>query len=478
MRLLLLTLAVVLSACSSVPDAPTIPDKTGYLNQKATRQLVEYWAGSGYPATVAGRSIRIVDEHPSVKQIAGLTPAERFSDDDKNPAHLGTLAMLHARKDHASTTITPQAWQFTSQPSTIVAHTEQDGSLKLTALDFRENNRFNGLPLAINFRLPFDYVQKQEDSRIANFLALIDPAGWSDRRGFYLATEYDPKKIPLIFIHGLLSTPLDFEYLASTIASKPDLWDRYQFWYYFYPTGDPWVVTAANFREDFRLLAKTLDPEKDDRALRKETTIIAHSMGGLIARLSLSEEPEKLYQQYFNRPLDDIRLLPYQRKRLREQLLFTPLEEPSKVIFLATPHKGSNLAGGPLLWLAQKLVRAPARILGTTLSTAQNLVFAEPGILTQKGASLLSGNEMSVSELNPNSAALVALNEMPIRDGVELHNIVATITGGEKGLGDWVVPYTSASLEQADSQTIVRSGHWLIRDKETAEVVIKLLNRK
>ena len=200
-------------------------------------------------------------------------------------------------------------------------------------------------------------------------------------------------------------------------------------------------------------------------------------MGGLISRLSLSEHSEILYKQYFNRPLDDIRLLPYQRKRIREQLLFKPLTEPSKVIFLATPHRGSRLAGGPLHWLARTLVKAPARILGTTLSTAQLFAFAEPGLLTQQGAALLAGNEVSVSGLRPSSGALQALNEMPIRKGVELHNIIATVTGSERGLGDWVVPYTSANLEQADSQTIVRSGHWLIRDPETAEAVIKILRR-
>ena len=476
-RAFLLLLSALLAACSSIPKAPVLPAQTGYLNQKTTRQLVEHWAGSGFPHQVAGRPIQLIDQHEELKTIASLTPAREFSKDDKDKSHLGTLTMAHATEDQEPKQITPRAWQFTSQPATIVAHSEPDGRLKLTALDFRENITLDGRPLANNFRFPFDHVRKIEDNPIANFLALIDPAGWSDRRGFYLATEYDPEKIPLIFVHGLLSSPFDFEKLAASIASKPDLWDRYQFWYYFYPTGDPWVATAANFREDFRLLLNTLDPEKDDHSLRKETTIIAHSMGGLITRLSLSKQPERLYQKYFNQPLEDIRLLPWQKKKLREQLLFEPLAEPSKVIFLATPHKGSRLAGGPLGWLAQTLVKAPAKIIGTTLNTAQNIVLAEPGLLTQHGSALLAGREVSVSGLRPNSPALAALNEMPIRKDVELHNIVATVTGGEKGLGDWVVPYTSANLDQAKSQTIVRSGHWLLKDPETAEVVVDLLRK-
>ena len=477
MRFILLLLTALLGACTSVPKAPKLSSEIGYLNQRTTRQLVEHWAGNGYPATVAGRPISLVNDHPEVTTITGVTPAEDFSRDDKDKNHLGTLAMIHSSQAQPLKEITPRAWQFTTQPATIVASSEKDDSIKLTAVDFREHHRLNGVPLASDFGLPFDYVKKQEAKPIARILTLIRPSDWSDRRGFYLANEYDPDKIPLIFIHGLLSTPVDFERLAATIASKQDLWDRYQFWYYFYPTGDPWVLTAANFREDFHLLAKTLDPEKKHQPLQKETTVIAHSMGGLITRLSLSEDSEILYKEYFNRPLDDIRLLPYQKKRIREQLLFKPLTEPSKVIFLATPHKGANIARGPLHWVARSLVKAPSRILGTTLSTAQLLAFAEPGILTQQGAALLAGNDISVSGLRPSYGALKALNKMPIRKGVELHNIIATVTGNNRGVGDWVVPYTSANLEQATSQTIVRSGHWLIRDPETAEAVIKILRR-
>lgn len=477
MRALLLLLTVLLTACTTVPEAPDLPEQAGYLTKKTTRQLVEHWAGNGFPKQVAGRPIHLVDQHPEVSTIADLIPAENFSQDSKDKNSLGTVVMVHEDKGQLLKKVTPDAWQLTTQPATIIARSEPDGSLKLTALDFRDQTDFRGLPLASNFRTPFDYVRKQEDKPIIRIMTLLNPMDWSNRRGFYLSTEYDPDKIPLIFVHGLLSTPIDFERLAATIASKPDLWDRYQFWYYFYPTGDPWVATAANFRKDFRTLVQTLDPDKNDRPLRSETTIIAHSMGGLISRLSVSEQPETLYNKYFNRPLDDIRLIPYQKKRLREQLLFEPLEEPSKIIFLATPHKGARLAGGPLLWLARTLVKAPARIIGSTLNTAQNIAFAEPGLLTQSGSALVSGSETSVTGLNPKSPALAALNEMPVRKGVELHNIIATVTGGRRGLGDWVVPYKSANLEQADSQTIVRSGHWLIHDPETAETVIEILRR-
>ena len=478
MRTLFLLLVLALGSCTSVPKAPQLPQEEGYLTPQTTRRLIEHWTGNDYPKQVSGHPIHFENKHSHLPAITGLTPARKFSKDDRTKNRLGTVVMAHDESRPKFKAITDRAWQITSQPATILAHNEANGSLTLSVHDFREDPKLAGLPLAQNHRLPFDYIEEEENRLLSNFLALIDPSGWSDRRGFYLATQYDPKKIPLIFIHGLLSSPLDFEKLSASVARDPELWDRYQLWYYFYPTGDPWILSAAHFRKDFRELAHALDPENDDRNLRRETTIIAHSMGGLISKMSVSEKPEILYQKYFNRPLEEINLPSTQKQHLRQQLLFEPLTEISKIIFLATPHKGSKLAEGPLYWLAKSLIRAPARIVGTTLSTAQMLIFTEPGLLTQNGTALLNGNALSLTQLQSGDVALEALDQMPVRKGVELHNIIATVTGTERGLGDWVVPYGSARLDQAESQFIVRSGHWLIRDPETAERVIELLHEE
>ena len=477
MRALLFILTLLVAACSSVPKAPKIPNEPGYLSNKQTRQLLEHWAGNNYPDTVAGHPIRFIDKHAGVPDIAAISPADDFSQDDKSKRHLGTVAMVQKKKNEDLRKITKHAWQLTSQPATIVAHNDSDGGLTLTALDFRSQPKFHGVPLANNHSLAFDYIEKKEDNFMARVFTLVDPAGWSERRGFYLATEYDPEKIPLIFVHGLLSTPLDFEELASEITSHPDLWERYQLWYYFYPTGDPWVITAAHFREDFRTLVNTLDPRQ------KTTFLCARKPPSSPTRWEDSSPnyPSRKTPKFSTTntsivPLEDIRLAPYQKKRLREQLLFKPLTEPAKIIFLATPHprlqasRGSALLVGP-----NPRPCPPPHIIGTTFSTAQLIAFAEPGLLTQNGSTLIAGKEFSITGLRADNPALQALAKMPVRKGVELDNIVATLTGTDRGLGDWVVPYGSARMDEAKSQTIVRSGHWLIRDPETAEAVIKHL---
>ncbi len=475
MRTLLLLFTIFLGACSSVPRAPELPSETGYLPQRLTRKLVEHWSAKGYPAEVSGRPIRLLNRHPAIQQISTLTPARDFAKDDNNKKHLGTVAMLHHKDSPSGKPITETAWQFTSQPGTLVGRSEKDGSVTLTAFDFRDQKQLDGYSLAQNHELSFDYAEHKEDSPLASFFSLINPTKWSNRRGFYLATEYNPEKIPLIFIHGLLSTPFDFKKLAARIAAEEDLWDRYQFWYYFYPSGDPWVISAAHFRSDFRALTQALDPDKNDRPLRQETTLIAHSMGGLISRLSVSEQSERLYQQYFTQSLSKVNYPHEQKKRLRQQFLFKPLTEPKKIIFLATPNQGSGLARGPLSWLAKGLIRKPANILRNKTNPSQGKEQLPEEALTKHGMDLLNGRVQSVTGLRSDSVALQALNEMPVRKGVELHNIVATLTGTKAGFGDWVVPYKSARLSRANSETVIRGTHWLIHSKKTATVVIGLL---
>ena len=161
MRALLLLLTVLLTACTTVPEAPDLPEQAGYLTKKTTRQLVEHWAGNGFPKQVAGRPIHLVDQHPEVSTIADLIPAENFSQDSKDKNSLGTVVMVHEDRGQLLKKVNPDAWQLTTQPATIIARSEPDGSLKLTALDFRDQTDFRGLPLASNFRTPFDYVRKQ-----------------------------------------------------------------------------------------------------------------------------------------------------------------------------------------------------------------------------------------------------------------------------------------------------------------------------
>ena len=104
-------------------------------------------------------------------------------------------------------------------------------------------------------------------------LGYFDPLGfaWRVGPGIYFLDDYDPDKIPVLFVHGALGHPAEFEYLVKGLDRT-----RYQPWVFFYPTGArlgsmgellSQLVTRLRLRLRFKRLA-----------------VVAHSMGGLVAR--------------------------------------------------------------------------------------------------------------------------------------------------------------------------------------------------
>jgi len=87
----------------------------------------------------------------------------------------------------------------------------------------------------------------------------------------YFLEEYDPSKIPILFIHGAGGSPKDWQYFVENIDRS-----RFQAWFYYYPSG-------ARIRSMANLLYWKLE---NLRVKYKFDTlfITAHSMGGLVGR--------------------------------------------------------------------------------------------------------------------------------------------------------------------------------------------------
>jgi pimeloyl-ACP methyl ester carboxylesterase len=93
---------------------------------------------------------------------------------------------------------------------------------------------------------------------------------------FYTTRERDEKRIPVIFVHGYGGTPRRFSYLQSKMDST-----KYDFWYFYYPSGQSIAASGSALFEIF--LSGKLSSRKS-----KEMVIVAHSMGGLVARYALN----------------------------------------------------------------------------------------------------------------------------------------------------------------------------------------------
>lgn len=87
----------------------------------------------------------------------------------------------------------------------------------------------------------------------------------------YFLEEYDPEKIPILFIHGAAGTPKGWEYFVNNIDRE-----RFQPWLFYYPTGSR--LKSMSYLLFWKLYNLQIKYKFDTMF------ITAHSMGGLVAR--------------------------------------------------------------------------------------------------------------------------------------------------------------------------------------------------
>ncbi len=93
---------------------------------------------------------------------------------------------------------------------------------------------------------------------------------------FYAVSERNLRKTPILFIHGYGGTPRDFAYFIAHLDTA-----RYDPWFFYYPGAQSISKTADIMYEIF--FSNNII-ELDGRRM----IIIAHSMGGLVARQALN----------------------------------------------------------------------------------------------------------------------------------------------------------------------------------------------
>ncbi|NOX99162.1 MAG: alpha/beta hydrolase [Verrucomicrobia bacterium] len=89
--------------------------------------------------------------------------------------------------------------------------------------------------------------------------------------GIYFLEEYDPNRIPVLFVYGAGGSPQDWRTFFDKIDRK-----KYQPWFYFYPTG-------RRLDEMGGALNRGVETLQDFYGF-KRLHVVAHSMGGMVAR--------------------------------------------------------------------------------------------------------------------------------------------------------------------------------------------------
>lgn len=273
-----------------------------------------------------------------------------------------------------------------------------------------------------------------------------------DSEGLFMLEPYQPGKIPIVFIHGLLSDRLTWADLVNEIQVRPEFTEHYQLWGFEYPTGEPFLRSATLLRDQLRLIRSYLDPEESDEALQ-EIVLVGHSMGGLISKMQITESGTHLWDALSNRRFEDVAMDSRTRKQLRAIAFFKPSPLVSRVVFIGTPHRGSALAQRMLGRVGSVLIKESDE----SKSVHDKLIRDNPGVFSSEFSRRIP---TSIDMLEPNSQLLSAVNNLPIRPGVQMHSIIGRgrwMPGN--GDSDGVVPVTSAQLPGTVSEAFVFEKH-------------------
>jgi hypothetical protein len=289
--------------------------------------------------------------------------------------------------------------------------------------------------------------------------------------GIFLTEPYDPNKAIVLMVPGLQSTPFAFTDLMKAMRRDPEVRAHFQVWTFFYATGTPVLFNALRLRQELEKTVRNVDPDDHDFATR-HIVVLGHSMGGLSAHTLVSSSGEKLWDSLFVVQPQRLRGERNVLRRFADGLHFRRNPRVVRAIFVATPHRGSNLAESWIGHIAASLIHLPASLQADIAGVVSaNHDTATPGAT----AFNREMNFSSVHTLSPRDPALRALVDLPIE--VPFHSIIGQNKGGAvETSSDGVVTYASSHLVGASSEIAVRSGHSVCESPDAQREVIRILH--
>lgn len=311
-------------------------------------------------------------------------------------------------------------------------------------------------PIAADLTTPYGYILAKTKLVKLGRTGLFRYESSSWHEGLFVLQPYDPKKIPLIMVHGLVSSPATWKEMTNEIWGDSELRTRYQIWHYMYPTSTPPLTAARHFRDALRRTCLALDAEQDDFATQN-VVLLGHSLGGLLCKALVAESGDRLWYRRYERSLDEAMLDPEARAIAEGTFFLSPEPNVRRVIFMATPTKGAHIAGS---WFA-RLVARFVRPEGSAAMLESKVYSRDPDLK----ARLRLPNSIKV--LNPSYPVMDEFGKIPVSPSVPFHTVI--------GSRDTVVPYESSHIDGAASERVVKSGHDVTSNPDAIREVERIL---
>src|SRR5262249_5143052 len=146
--------------------------------------------------------------------------------------------------------------------------------------------------------------------------------------------------------------------------------------------------------------------------------IVGHSMGGLLTKMMVQDSGTRLWRLMSERPAEQLAGEQEDCDLFRRALIFKPRPEVRRVVFIATPHRGSRVAQGGLERLGSRLVRLP-----DPLRTSYSRLIARNGadFFTIR---FRNGLPTSIDELEWQSPFLKGLDDLRLAPEIKAHSLI------------------------------------------------------
>jgi len=301
-------------------------------------------------------------------------------------------------------------------------------------------------PLQADFSAPISYFRPPNNLLLFDLMGMLRGVNMMEKTGLYFLEPYDPSRIPVVFVHGLMSSPYTWVKTINGLQQDPEVRKRYQPWVFGYATGNPILYSALRLREELAKVDKVYPNHLP-------YVVVGHSMGGMLTHAQVTTVTRTMWENDKNigQTAKSIFANNSSDSLIVRAMTYHANPRIHRVVFICTPHRGSNMASGGIGRFGISLITLPIHLLTTV---KDSLTGAEVAQLT--GSSKRMPN--SITGLKPSNPSFPVVNEAPIT--APYHSII-----GDRGKGDCpnctdgVVPYWSSHLVGAKSEQIVPGPH-------------------
>lgn len=315
-----------------------------------------------------------------------------------------------------------------------------------------------------NFSVPYGLWLSANNFGMLGYKKVLNMGESSAMPHLFMIEPYQPNKKVIVLIHGLASSPEAWVALTNNIMGDKVLRENYQVWQIFYTTNMP--IWESRY-QIHALLKQAFSQTSAGSPSSKDAVLIGHSMGGIISRLLVSDRDIRAAAIPFLS--DDERKFIYAHPSIVDRFQFDSINNFSRAVFVAAPHRGTEYADRWFTRTARKMIRLPGDFFGSLKddnSTQKNSQSIKFGVAT-----------IGPNDLSNQSTFMQLTQAIEPTSGFKYHSIMGNHTQSSDPaiMSDGIVPYKSSHLDHALSEKVIQGGHSIQESPEAVHELQRIL---